>query len=45
LEGNYPCVRQSFRRALQMLQAIGNRVGEASTWHQLGAIDWRELRD
>ena len=31
----------SFRRSLEILQAIGDRAGESATWHQLASIDLR----
>lgn len=38
-EGNYAAAREKLGRALQMWQAVDNRVGEAAVWHQLGSID------
>jgi tetratricopeptide (TPR) repeat protein len=37
-EGAYPAARERFERALAMRQQIGDRAGEAATWHQLGSL-------
>ena len=41
-EGDYPAARQKFDKALRMRQAIGDRAGEAATWHNLATIDLNE---
>ena len=34
--------REKFARSLEIQQAIGDRAGEAATWHQLAKIDVKE---
>jgi tetratricopeptide (TPR) repeat protein len=42
-EGNYAAAREKFSKALAMRQAIGDRTGEAATWHNLATIELREV--
>jgi tetratricopeptide (TPR) repeat protein len=37
--GDYEAPREKFQRSLENEQQIGDRAGEATTWHQLGTID------
>ena len=41
-EGNYAAAREKFGKSLAIKQAIGDRAGEAATWHQLATIDVNE---
>ena len=41
-EGDYAAAREKFAKALAMRQQIGDRAGEAATWHQLATIDVHE---
>jgi tetratricopeptide (TPR) repeat protein len=43
-EGAYPAAREKFQRSLEIEQAIGNKAGEAATWHQLGFMLWEMKR-
>jgi tetratricopeptide (TPR) repeat protein len=38
-KGDYEAAREKFEKALKIVQQNGNKVGEASTWHQLATID------
>lgn len=40
--GNYPAAREKFNRSLEINQQIGDRIGEAATWHNLATIDVNE---
>jgi hypothetical protein len=41
-EGNYPAARDKFGTALAMRQQLGDRAGEAASWHQLASLDLKE---
>jgi tetratricopeptide (TPR) repeat protein len=41
-EGNYAAARDNFAKTLAIQQQIGDRAGEATTWHQLATIDLNE---
>jgi tetratricopeptide (TPR) repeat protein len=41
-QGNYAAARKGLQRALEILQAIGDRSGEATALHQLATIDMYE---
>ncbi|APZ90775.1 tetratricopeptide repeat protein [Fuerstiella marisgermanici] len=41
-EGEYSGARKKYARAQGILQQIGDRAGEAGTWHQLASIDLNE---
>jgi tetratricopeptide (TPR) repeat protein len=38
-QGDYETAREIFQKALEIIQQIGDRVGEADTLHQLATID------
>ncbi len=35
-KGEYEAAREKFEKAMKIMQQIGDRAGEASTWHQSG---------
>lgn len=41
-QGEYEKARDSYEKAQKSLKQIGDRVGEAATWHQLATIDLNE---
>jgi len=43
-EANYAAARVNFAKSLVMRQAIGDKAGEAATWHQLGLVAWETDR-
>ena len=38
-KGDYDAAREKFETAMKIMQQIGDRAGEAATWHQLATID------
>ncbi len=38
-KGDYDAAREKFEKAMKIMQQIGDRAGEAATWHALASID------
>jgi tetratricopeptide (TPR) repeat protein len=38
-KGEYKAARENLKKVMKIVQQIGNREGEAATWHQLATID------
>ena len=38
-KGDYKAAREELGKAMKIVQQIGDKAGEASTWHQLASID------
>ena len=41
-KGNYDAAPEKFEKAMEIMQRIGDRAGEAATWHQLATIDFKK---
>ena len=39
-KGEYDAAREDFEKAMKIRQQIGDRAGEAATFHQLGILSW-----
>jgi tetratricopeptide (TPR) repeat protein len=38
-KGDYDAAREKFEKSMKIMQQIGDRAGEAQTWHNLASID------